>query len=513
MAGNLILSDGDVHVAVHWPLFRCFWDLFGLKAFVLYKYHLRWRRRPLRIFTFILHLPPVSHEALAFRLKPPARMSTFHELVADLTRDAERAQPKDALQFCASWFQSRLEEQRTRIRDVLSRRPSLVASLPADIFVDTPHIASSIPSTSSNFTDPFYGGARASLDDLYSGSPFTNPPHLGDGIAPSASPVQRPTFRFNTNDSPSDPLDRNSFNHTTPGPSPAPNMLAPYPPTASHSIYDRRSSISAEPILVDQESDVPLPVYPKTEDQLQRIRAYIAPDNFIFWDLDEEQLSGVLNAMKETHVKAGTVVIRQGDQGDYFYVVESGLLHCFIADSAKYRSERDGHLDHGESEGAPLDSAAFHPNFGNLVQKCEPGSSFGELALMYGHPRAASVVAIQDSTLWSLDRITFRTIILKAAHRRRTLYEHFLSGVPLLTSLSATERSKVADALVSKVYQDGEAVVKEGDIGDTFFFVEEGQATVTKSKEGEEIVVGDLSRGDYFGGRDALLLSLSLRLI
>ncbi|EJD00939.1 uncharacterized protein FOMMEDRAFT_158055 [Fomitiporia mediterranea MF3/22] len=45
------------------------------------------------------------------KIKP--LMSTFDSLVADLTRDAYRVQPKDALQFCANWFQTRLEEQPT----------------------------------------------------------------------------------------------------------------------------------------------------------------------------------------------------------------------------------------------------------------------------------------------------------------------------------------------------------------------------------------------------------------
>lgn len=85
------------------------------------------------------------------------------------------------------------------------------------------------------------------------------------------------------------------------------------------------------------------------------------------------------------------------------------------------------------------------------------------------------------------------------------MYEQFLSTVTLLSSLDAPERSKIADALVSSVYKDGEAVVKQGELGDTFFFIEEGEAIATKTQqtdEGEsrEIKVGHLKKGDYFGG-------------
>src|SRR5436190_17638254 len=66
-------------------------------------------------------------------------MTTFDTLISDLTRDIHRAQPKDALQFCANWFQSRLEEQRAQTRDVLSRRAaSFSRDLPAEIYADVP---------------------------------------------------------------------------------------------------------------------------------------------------------------------------------------------------------------------------------------------------------------------------------------------------------------------------------------------------------------------------------------
>ncbi|THG93225.1 hypothetical protein EW145_g8430, partial [Phellinidium pouzarii] len=262
----------------------------------------------------------------------------------------------------------------------------------------------------------------------------------------------------------------------------------------SATILARRTSVSAESIVVDSDTNEPTPVFPKTPEQLKRIKTSISC-NFIFRDLDEEQETGVLNAMQEITVAAGEVVIRQGDVGEYFYVVESGMLHCFIAPEALPPPAVAGGAD------GKFVAPGYHPEFGRKVAECAPGTSFGELALMYGHPRAATVLSIEPSTLWRVDRITFRTIILKAAHRRRTMYEHFLSTVPLLSSLSAEERSKIADALTSKVYMDGDVVVRQGELGDTFFFVEEGEAVVTKKQVGEdsETKVGHLRKGEYFG--------------
>ncbi|KAI0685636.1 hypothetical protein C8T65DRAFT_679025 [Cerioporus squamosus] len=46
----------------------------------------------------------------------------------------------------------------------------------------------------------------------------------------------------------------------------------------------------------------------------------------------------------------------------------------------------------------------YEPIYGRKVVECREGSSFGELALMYGHTRAATALAIEQCTLWSLDR-------------------------------------------------------------------------------------------------------------
>ncbi|KAJ6629130.1 cyclic nucleotide-binding-like protein [Mycena sp. CBHHK59/15] len=436
-------------------------------------------------------------------------MSTYEALVGDLTRDINRVQPKDALQFCANWFQSRLEEQRARTRDILSQRQhSFSRDLPTDLYVDAPLGATSGPTTVSPFSQaaPIH---RSSSRNSTSQSPFgtLNVPGnalLSDDRGP-------PIFQ----------IDGRQLAPTAPLPNPfasfdgnAPTPLNPgdylHPPNSV--IFARRTSVSAESIIVDGSTDEPLPVFPKTADQLRRIKASIA-DNLIFRDLDEEQETGVLNAMQEKTSEKDEVVIRQGDEGEYFYVVESGLLHCYIRPEPLpptwlTNSRSSATLNPDEMFLQP----GYHPEFGRQVAECKPGTSFGELALMYGHPRAATVLSIEASTLWALDRITFRTIILKAAHRRRTMYEQFLSTVTLLSSLDASERSKIADALVSRVYLDGEAIVRQGEMGDTFFFVEEGEAIATKTHHDEngdvrEIKVGHLKKGDYFGELSLLRLA------
>jgi cAMP-dependent protein kinase regulator len=75
------------------------------------------------------------------------------------------------------------------------------------------------------------------------------------------------------------------------------------------------------------------------------------------------------------------------------------------------------------------------------LKKYEPGEAFGELALLYNAPRAATITSDGDSVLFALDRQTFNHIVKDAAIRKREKYETFLKGVELLKSMDDYERS------------------------------------------------------------------------
>lgn len=229
----------------------------------------------------------------------------------------------------------------------------------------------------------------------------------------------------------------------------------------------RRTSVSAESMAPSVNQDFVKVIIPKSQAQAERIKVSIS-NNFLFRNLDEEQYLDVVNAMSEKRVIKGTTVIEQGDVGDFFYVVESGTLDCFIGDTK--------------------------------VTNYEAGGSFGELALMYNAPRAATIITTSDSVLWALDRITFRTILMENTSRKRRMYEYFLSEVVLLKSLESYEQHKIADALESVYFEDGQEVVKQGDVGDQFYIIESGEAIVLREENGIQQQVNQLEKGSYFGG-------------
>lgn len=70
----------------------------------------------------------------------------------------------------------------------------------------------------------------------------------------------------------------------------------------------------------------------------------------------------------------------------------------------------------------------------------------------------------------------------------------------ILQSLDAYERSKICDVLQSQKFNAGDYVIREGEQGFTFFFIEEGKAVALKRKtDGGENVVFEYKENDYFG--------------
>jgi cAMP-dependent protein kinase regulator len=81
-----------------------------------------------------------------------------------------------------------------------------------------------------------------------------------------------------------------------------------------------------------------------------------------------------------------------------------------------------------------------------------PGEAFGELALLYNAPRAATIIANTECLLWVLDRETFNHIVKDSSRRRREKYENFLKKVKILETMEPYERSVLSDAFTEEKF-------------------------------------------------------------
>ncbi|KAK4701950.1 cAMP-dependent protein kinase regulator, partial [Phenoliferia sp. Uapishka_3] len=486
--------------------------------------------------------------------------SSYSNILADLNRDVLRAQPTDALQFCATWFTSRLEQERIIARtgkdeSMSNTTPPLSARSIAGDPMSGPNSSINRKASDPAFVSQGYtfGGPRsngtngnnADMDveqgphSQNAGSPFAQSDYAP--ISNNPSPFSRPSDRANPGTTlPPSASRETGSNSEDPGSSGirgsrVPLTLGPRAP-AQHSkqasaaandsdsdseVEDprddpnynpragsasgggtgtniplgynlgRRTSVSAESLDPNATAAVlAKTIIPKSPSQRARIEASIS-NNLLFRNLDEDQHKDVLNAMKEVTVPQGTEVIVQGAVGDFFYVVEEGAFEVWVRGPPTHTYAGPG-------------NSVSSPGEEKKVASYGPGGSFGELALMYNAPRAATVVATTRATMWALDRVTFRSILMEHTSRKRKMYESFLSEVPILASLNTKERAKIADALEEKVYDEGESVVVEGEVGKNFYIIESGKVEVSRRRRSnstthEDEILGSLGKGDYFG--------------
>jgi len=233
----------------------------------------------------------------------------------------------------------------------------------------------------------------------------------------------------------------------------------------------RRGSISAESIDPTKQAHE-IKKIPKTSEESSRIREILKSSPFL-QHLEEKSIQTLEDAFFKVEKKEGDAIIKQGDMGDNFYVIDAGVVNVFKQEGDKPETK---------------------------VNSLGPGDSFGELAIMYNAPRAATCKASGNVKLWALDRLTFKTVIMQAAISKRSQYKEFLQRVKILQQLDEYEILTISDCLVERTYADGDVIVKQGEPGNTFYIIKEGTAVCSqKDNKGVEKEVAVLKGGEYFG--------------
>lgn len=239
----------------------------------------------------------------------------------------------------------------------------------------------------------------------------------------------------------------------------------------------RRMSVSSESLdpqkLKDQISQVA--IHPKSPEIIQSLFQIISKSSMLRGMLDVEERALIIKALSgPLHMRHGETIIQQGDQGNLFFILETGVVDVFVKKNDKETK----------------------------VHTYKDGDAFGQLALLYNAPRAATCKATSDVKLWTLDRTSFKVLVAGAAMRKREMYSSFLSQVKLLQSLNELEFMILADSLAEEKYEDHQIICHEGEPGDHFYIVLDGIAECYQHStdgEGSDKLVATLTKGQYFG--------------
>lgn len=115
-----------------------------------------------------------------------------------------------------------------------------------------------------------------------------------------------------------------------------------------------------------------------------------------FAGLTPDALSKVAEKMVLERYPAGAVIIRQGDPGDKFYLIRNGVVEVTV------------------DQGKPTE---------RILAELKEGEFFGEMALLTGEPRSATVVARTPLEVYTLGHEDFRAAVAASAPFREQLYK------------------------------------------------------------------------------------------
>jgi CRP-like cAMP-binding protein len=197
----------------------------------------------------------------------------------------------------------------------------------------------------------------------------------------------------------------------------------------------------------------------------------------LFDDLPVDVLNDIAGRVERLEVGAGTAVVRQGDTADAFYLIRKGTLEVVEVDT-------DGRE--------------------RVAQTLVAGESFGEIGLVTGARRNATVRARTGAELFGVDKGTFDRLLtdhVALPEFAPTLYElAALRALPAFANIGSSELLLIQEHGAWQNVPPGVAVVEQGEVGDAFYAVSDGHFEVTIDGN----LVGSCDAGGHFGERALL---------
>jgi CRP-like cAMP-binding protein len=197
-------------------------------------------------------------------------------------------------------------------------------------------------------------------------------------------------------------------------------------------------------------------------------------------ELGPESLAAVLRSLTVLRLTDGQLVVRQGDAGDTLFLVADGELRVFVNTPA------------GDKDVARL--------FENTL--------FGEMALITGQPRTASVAAAGDADVIGVSRAALALVIAKLPtiraaldqFSRERLIKNLLQTSPLFVPFTKSQQGELLRRFEGHEVEAGTELIHEGERGRGLFLVLAGEVeVVARADTPEAVSLARLKPGDIFG--------------
>ena len=264
-----------------------------------------------------------------------------------------------------------------------------------------------------------------------------------------------------------------------------------------------------------------LPSDQRSETQIEQLADLTKGIKF-FTGLSKPVHEACCRVMKLAEYQKGDVVFRYGDVPDSFRIVLRGLVSVSIPTWTTLVAANALH------QSAPFLSpvlrfsqALLHPNVKqrrkshrhptgcpkqpepsvmvlNEVTTLGAGTSFGELGLLRGDKRAATITCKEKTTVAVLEKTEFDTILKEYQEQLLNNKITFLLSVPAFSNWNLTTMSKASYYFFERTYWKGDVVYREGDCANEVFVVKEGEFKVKRTQFTKTVVLDPELKSSYF---------------
>lgn len=179
-----------------------------------------------------------------------------------------------------------------------------------------------------------------------------------------------------------------------------------------------------EPARPKQEIRRRQPAVPDTD----TLRRGLLRQTELFDAFDDDEVDALALAMRQIHVPAGSPAVRQGDAGESLFVIAEGVFDVQVAAPAPAFAAPAFAIDAMDGQR----TGVLH------LTRLRPGDLFGEMSLLTGQPRSASVVACTDSVVFELARSHLDPVL----RRRPELAERLAELMAERQSRNAAETNR-----------------------------------------------------------------------
>ena len=198
-------------------------------------------------------------------------------------------------------------------------------------------------------------------------------------------------------------------------------------------------------------------------------------------ELSRESFYAVGRSLRVRRLEDGQMVMRQGDKGDSLFLAANGELRVFVTGS----------------DGASKDVAHLFEN-----------TLFGEMALITGQPRTASVAAVGEADVIEISRAALEHVMAQVPavregldrFSRERLIKNLLQTSPIFSPFTKSQQGELLRRFEGHEVDVGTELIVEGDRGKGLFLILSGECdVVARASSADPVHLARLRTGDLFG--------------